>query len=431
MGAGASSKGKSPGSTAPNISPPPQIGEIGQNTKNLGAYESQFINEPWSLGNWAMNLATGGTGPQVSQTPGTAGVQTGFFGNPGDSTSGIQTYSGGGAGGGSGSQRNPFGGGPGGPGAPTGSDFNLPGILGGFSSGENAAWNTATNLYPGTAPSDFANAQTGITNAQAGINKDINSVYNRGKWLTPQQEAMINQQTTSNEEQVAQQEGTMGLSGSTQAAQLAGETALAGTATKGQLQQQNMSLVQGWQSLNQGWAKLSQSEQGLALGAQQQAFAQFQNIAQLSATEQGQLFQEGTQGYQLMQTFMSSVLQPYGIGLQAFNDQLQAEVAQVGDQVALQSTAISADQSGQNQVISSAGQVLSSLISDFCWVAREVYGVNNPRWIVFRYWMLHLSPGWFKRFYLKHGRLISVWISNKPLIKLAIKLWMDWISRFG
>lgn len=367
MGAGASSKGKSPGSAAPKIPTPPQLGQIGQNTMNLGSYESQFINEPWSLGNWAMNYATGGTGPQVSMTPGTAGVQTGFFGQPGDATSGIQTYGGGGGAGG-GSNRNPFGGGPsGGPGTGnwgwgTGlSEPNLPGILSGFSAGENAAWNTALTPPPGAqgiqSEIDLANKQVGQAD------RFTNQLYNKGQWLTPQQEAMINQQTQANEEQVAQTEGTMGLSGSTQAAQLAGETALAGEATKGQLQQGNLQVAQGWQQTAQNWQRMAESFTALGMTEQNQAFNQFTSIAQLSAAEQAQLFQEGTAGYQLMQTFMDAVLKPYGISLQAFNDILQANTAQIGDQVALQSSAISADQSGQNQVISSIGQVLSSILS--------------------------------------------------------------------
>jgi hypothetical protein len=28
----------------------------------------------------------------------------------------------------------------------------------------------------------------------------------------------------------------------------------------------------------------------------------------------------------------------------------------------------------------------------FCWVAREVYGVDNPKWLQFREWMLEDSP---------------------------------------
>src|SRR5258708_36495836 len=45
---------------------------------NIGAYESSFLNEPLSLGNWAMNLATGGWGQQVNP-----GIPFGGGGNTG------------------------------------------------------------------------------------------------------------------------------------------------------------------------------------------------------------------------------------------------------------------------------------------------------------------------------------------------------------
>ena len=60
-----------------------------------------------------------------------------------------------------------------------------------------------------------------------------------------------------------------------------------------------------------------------------------------------------------------------------------------------------------------------------CWVAREVYGIDNIRWLMFRRWLFESSPSWFLNFYLKHGEKFAVWISNKPKIKLVIRRWMD------
>jgi len=31
-----------------------------------------------------------------------------------------------------------------------------------------------------------------------------------------------------------------------------------------------------------------------------------------------------------------------------------------------------------------------------CWVAREVYGADNPRWLEFRTWLLTQAPAWFR-----------------------------------
>jgi hypothetical protein len=64
-----------------------------------------------------------------------------------------------------------------------------------------------------------------------------------------------------------------------------------------------------------------------------------------------------------------------------------------------------------------------------CWVAREVYGNENPRWLMFREWMLNDSPAWFRNAYIKYGERIAAWISDKPLLKSIIRKWMN--SRIG
>ncbi len=60
-----------------------------------------------------------------------------------------------------------------------------------------------------------------------------------------------------------------------------------------------------------------------------------------------------------------------------------------------------------------------------CWVARAVYGVHNPRWLLFRFWLLQQAPGWFRRLYLRHGARVASWLENKPLLKAVIRRWMD------
>ena len=64
-----------------------------------------------------------------------------------------------------------------------------------------------------------------------------------------------------------------------------------------------------------------------------------------------------------------------------------------------------------------------------CWVAREVYGVNNPSWLLFREWMIVESPSWFRNLYIKYGERFARWISDKPRIKSIIRKWMD--SKIG
>lgn len=62
---------------------------------------------------------------------------------------------------------------------------------------------------------------------------------------------------------------------------------------------------------------------------------------------------------------------------------------------------------------------------DTCWVAREVYGEENPRWIQFREWLMVKAPSWFRKLYIKYGEGFAKWIKNKPRIKNLIRKWMD------
>jgi hypothetical protein len=62
-----------------------------------------------------------------------------------------------------------------------------------------------------------------------------------------------------------------------------------------------------------------------------------------------------------------------------------------------------------------------------CWVAREVFGESNPQWLQFREWMLNQSPKWFRNFYLKYGERFAAWIHDKPLLKVIIRRWMEYI----
>jgi len=63
----------------------------------------------------------------------------------------------------------------------------------------------------------------------------------------------------------------------------------------------------------------------------------------------------------------------------------------------------------------------------FCWVAREIYGENNIKWQLFRFWMLNQSPKWFLKLYTKHGESTAKFLKNKTTLKSIIRIWMDYI----
>lgn len=61
-----------------------------------------------------------------------------------------------------------------------------------------------------------------------------------------------------------------------------------------------------------------------------------------------------------------------------------------------------------------------------CWVAREIYGINNYKWIIFRDWLYSSNgPVWLQKIYTKYGRQFAKFISNKSMIKKLIKYLMD------
>jgi hypothetical protein len=56
-----------------------------------------------------------------------------------------------------------------------------------------------------------------------------------------------------------------------------------------------------------------------------------------------------------------------------------------------------------------------------CFVAREVYGISDPRWILFRSWMLNRSPMWFAVMYIRHGEWIARCIRGRNVIRAMIR----------
>src|SRR6056300_1039252 len=67
----------------------------------------------------------------------------------------------------------------------------------------------------------------------------------------------------------------------------------------------------------------------------------------------------------------------------------------------------------------------AAAITKWCWVAREVYGTEDLRWLDFRQWMLYKAPSWLKWLYKKYGESFANFIKDKPFIKDKIRKLMD------
>lgn len=57
---------------------------------------------------------------------------------------------------------------------------------------------------------------------------------------------------------------------------------------------------------------------------------------------------------------------------------------------------------------------LSSLLSGFCWIAREVYGEDNPKWVKARTWMMTRAPNSLFWFYADFGEDIALRLKDLP-----------------
>ena len=118
---------------------------------------------------------------------------------------------------------------------------------------------------------------------------------------------------------------------------------------------------------------------------------------------------------------------------QAFNDlyrsQANYQASTYGAQVGAQAQVDSAN--SLPNYLTAGASVLGKAIPGgiFCWVAREIYGEDNPKWLQFREWMLTKASDNLRNFYTEYGERIAESIRNKPKIKSIIRKWMD--SKIG
>jgi hypothetical protein len=60
-----------------------------------------------------------------------------------------------------------------------------------------------------------------------------------------------------------------------------------------------------------------------------------------------------------------------------------------------------------------------------CWVAREVFGPDNPQWLDFREWLLTRAPERLRELYLKHGPALAARLREQPELKPRIREFME------
>jgi hypothetical protein len=70
------------------------------------------------------------------------------------------------------------------------------------------------------------------------------------------------------------------------------------------------------------------------------------------------------------------------------------------------------------------GAIAGALITK-CWVAREVYGADNAKWVFFRDWLESEAPSWLDELYEQEGERFAKFISDKPFLKNIVRKAMD------
>ena len=176
----------------------------------------------------------------------------------------------------------------------------------------------------------------------------------------------------------------------------------------GNLQQQGFNTALQAAQAQQGRQMAGAAQLG-QLG--QQAFGTGQAIQQQQA-QQG-LLQQGIQ-----QALIDAAKQQYagytGAPASALNAPLQAlGVAQQG---------------GAKDVVQSQNPGLFSYLQTaamLCWVAREVYGEQDPKWMQFREWVIGHSPDWFYKAYSNYGEKFAKVVRKVPAIKIILRPFMD------
>lgn len=174
---------------------------------------------------------------------------------------------------------------------------------------------------------------------------------------------------------------------------------------------------------------IRQQREDQARAAYQQSMGNLMNVANLQT---GNIFQPI--GNLLSGTFNPLGAYPADVYGTNVNAALARDIAERNKEAAIESARISGAAGSSAARTSAAGQVggavasaaLPFIISSiFCWVAREVYGEHNPRWQMFRHWMLTRAPRWFVRIYLRHGERFAGWLKRNPWLKPTIRRWMD------
>jgi hypothetical protein len=203
------------------------------------------------------------------------------------------------------------------------------------------------------------------------------------------------------------------LQAGTTTAQLGQQVNLANQAALNQQRQFGATQGMTAQQLNQG-AGLQGAQ--LRMNASQQMGGLGQQAFNTSQAIQQQQMQQGLMQQGLQQQLIDAARGQYAGAVGAPQQSLGLPLAALGAAPVPQTTTQT-----QSPGLFNYLQLGASL----CWVAREVYGEDDPKWLQFREWVIGYSPNWFYKAYSKYGESVAKVVAKVPALKLVIRPFMD------
>ena len=150
-----------------------------------------------------------------------------------------------------------------------------------------------------------------------------------------------------------------------------------------------------------------------AAGMGQQAFGMNRQLAgDVGMTILGRPSSAIGLGGQMLGQATAGAAGPMGPQLFDPNVGINMALQQRGQDITFQGMQAQAKAAGSAGIMGAVGSIAGGMIagpagaaagSAACWVAREVYGIENPKWLEFREWMLNDAPSWLRNLYLKYG----------------------------
>jgi hypothetical protein len=242
---------------------------------------------------------------------------------------------------------------------------------------ERAASQQASNAF----------AMRGLGTGQSAAAADILNRYQYGQSrLAQRQGAFTNADTSVNQNVLARSSQALGALG--QAGSAYGQAATVGYQGANMLNQVNPAI----QGLNYGSALSGQNlanTSGMANSTYNQALGMAGDVAAFNTNMNASLYNSYN------------------------NNQAALTGAQLASNSALWGAGIGA--------LGQAGAAAAMA----CWVAREVYGEENPAWVQFRHWLLSFGSDRRVAKYLEHGPALAQYISDRPGWKTKVRRWMD------